>query len=242
MTSRYAMQRYVADQVERLPWDLSVYQTAEVPLAGQAVGGDHLQVAGVAEAKLLYFLRTMPPYSLRPIIDGQPLRSPWISLLTSDRADAHSARHPAQRPRRRARPGRIEDRRWAMPICGCRTASDSSWSLEPRDKNEARRASTSIRTRSSLTTPIERVIRIDATEINRWFLEQTSSPTLVPELGLILVTPWNRSSLRNFDGVVARVHPWRAWRTTSTAPPGPISPRSSIWCASTGEPDLGLGH
>ena len=33
VTSRYAMQRYVADQVERVPWDLSVYQTAEVPLA-----------------------------------------------------------------------------------------------------------------------------------------------------------------------------------------------------------------
>ncbi len=41
----------------------------------------------------------------------------------------------------------------------------------------------------TLTTPIERVIRIDSTELNRWFLEQTSSPTLVPELGLILVTP-----------------------------------------------------
>ncbi len=33
VTSRYAMQRYVADQVERVPWDLSIYQTAEVPLA-----------------------------------------------------------------------------------------------------------------------------------------------------------------------------------------------------------------
>ena len=30
VTSRYAMQRYVADQVERVPWDISVYQTAEV--------------------------------------------------------------------------------------------------------------------------------------------------------------------------------------------------------------------
>ena len=42
-------------------------------------------------------------------------------------------------------------------------------------------------------------MRIDATELNRWFLEHTSSPTLVPELGLILVTPWNTKLLRDFD-------------------------------------------
>ena len=40
VTSRYAMQRYVADQVDRMPWDLSVYQTAEVPLADRLSGFD----------------------------------------------------------------------------------------------------------------------------------------------------------------------------------------------------------
>src|SRR5205085_4168678 len=82
ITSRYAMQRYVADQVERVPWDLSIYQTAEVPLADQlrdSIG----RVAGVAAAERLVFLRTIPPYSMQPTIDGQQLRSPWISLLTA---------------------------------------------------------------------------------------------------------------------------------------------------------------
>ena len=82
VTSRYAMQRYVADQVERVPWDISVYQTAEVPLADK-LNDAIAKVDGVARAERLVFLRTIPPYSVRPTIDGAPLRSPWISVLTA---------------------------------------------------------------------------------------------------------------------------------------------------------------
>jgi len=52
-----------------------------------------------------------------------------------------------------------------------------------------------------VATPIERVIRIDSSELNRWFLEQTSSPTLIPELGMILVTPWDPRLTSEFDQV-----------------------------------------
>jgi hypothetical protein len=53
----------------------------------------------------------------------------------------------------------------------------------------------------TLSTPIERVIRLDSSELNRWFLEQTSSPTLVPELGLILATRFDPKLLDDFDQV-----------------------------------------
>ena len=82
VTSRHAMQRYVADQIERVPWDLSIYQTSEIPLGdrlNQAVAG----VAGVKETQRLYFLRTIPPYSTKTMIDGQQMRSPWISILSA---------------------------------------------------------------------------------------------------------------------------------------------------------------
>jgi hypothetical protein len=82
VTSRYALQRYVADQVERVPWDLSIYQTAEVAIADK-LRDTIMGVSGVATAEQLVFLRTIPPYSLRPTIDGAPLRSPWISVLTA---------------------------------------------------------------------------------------------------------------------------------------------------------------
>src|SRR3954453_10954347 len=68
VTSRYAMQRYVADQIERVPWDLSIYQTAEVPLAGDlrdAIAG----APSVSASERLYFLRTIPPYAVKPVID-----------------------------------------------------------------------------------------------------------------------------------------------------------------------------
>src|SRR5918993_378565 len=54
VTSRYAMQRYVADQIERVPWDLSVYQTAEVPLAGK-LRDAVADLSGVAASERLYF-------------------------------------------------------------------------------------------------------------------------------------------------------------------------------------------
>ena len=109
VTSRYAMQRYVADQVERVPWDLSIYQTAEVPLAGQACI-DQSQGAG-RRARRAARISCAPSrlIRLRPTIDGQPLRSPWISVLTADRAVAHSARHSPDRRRRGAGAGRLQD-------------------------------------------------------------------------------------------------------------------------------------
>jgi hypothetical protein len=35
LTSHRALERYVADQISRVPWDVSVYQTAEVPVAAE---------------------------------------------------------------------------------------------------------------------------------------------------------------------------------------------------------------
>src|SRR6266852_4676119 len=49
--------------------------------------------------------------------------------------------------------------------------------------------------------PIERVVRLERAELNRWFMEQTSSPTLVPELGLILAIDHDARLERAFDAV-----------------------------------------
>jgi type III secretory pathway component EscS len=81
VTSRHAMERYVADQIERVPWDLSIYQTAEIGLAtklGEAVAA----VQGVTQTQKLYFLRTILPYTTKPEIDGAQIRSPWVSFLS----------------------------------------------------------------------------------------------------------------------------------------------------------------
>src|SRR4051794_7934070 len=197
VTSRYAMQRYVADQVERVPWDLSIYQTAEVPLADQ-LRDAIARVPGVAAAERLVFLRTIPPYTIRPTIDGQPLRSPWISVLT---ASVPSLLPPDIRPSGNGAVLVLVGSKTQMGDAYLKLQNRKRFDLvavheEQDDDDPPKTISKEIIT---VTTPLERVIRIDSTELNRWFLEQTSSPTLVPELGLILVTPWDPKMLDDFD-------------------------------------------
>jgi len=211
ITSRYAMQRYVADQVERVPWDISVYQTAEVPLADK-LHDAIAKVDGVARAERLVFLRTIPPYSVRPTIDGVPLRSPWISVLTATEA---SLVPPDIRPTGSGAVLVLVGSKTQMGDAYLRLQNRKKFELvvvkgedveqdlhgHARDDTQDTPAPNHPREVITLTTPLERVIRIDATEINRWFLEQTSSPTLVPELGLILVTPYDSKTLATFDQV-----------------------------------------
>ena len=81
VTSRHAMQRYVADQIERVPWDISVYQTAEIGLSAKLAEAVS-QVEGITQTQRLYFLRTILPYTTKPEIDGEQIRSPWVSFLS----------------------------------------------------------------------------------------------------------------------------------------------------------------
>ena len=202
VTSRYAMQRYVSDQIERVPWDISIYQTSEIPL-GERLNQTISGVAGVSETQRLTFLRTIPPYTTRPMIDGQQLRSPWISILVA----TDVSMLPAD-----IRP---TGNKAVLVLVGSKSQmGDAYLALQNRKRFEL-----VVDPAKDLAAPddhddhdskpglitvaadIERVIRIDATEINRWYMEVTSSPTLVPELGLILVTAHDRKMLDDFDGV-----------------------------------------
>lgn len=214
VTSRYAMERYVADQVERMPWDISVYQTAEVPLADR-LRGAALAVSGIAKTERLYFLRTIPPYAVKPLIDGQELRSPWLSLLT---ATDTSLLPPDIRPSQggvvvvlvgsKAQMGeaflRLQNRNRFQLAAQLRVPdeqNDHGGEHQDEHEHEHGHPVTASSGTVAVSTPIERVVRIDSSELNRWFLEHTSSPTLVPELGLILVSNWNPNLVLDFDAV-----------------------------------------
>jgi hypothetical protein len=200
VTSRHAMQRYVDDQVKRMPWDVSVYQTADVSHGG-AVHDGIAATRGVAQAERLYFLRTIPPYSVLPVIDGQQLRTPWLSILT---ATDPALIPPDLRP--------VGDEAVVVLVGSKGQMGDAFLKLQnrklfelvvqPKDVelkvDDEHRHPLGVLT---IRTGIERVIRIDSTELNRWYLEQTSSPTLVPELGMILVLPWDPALILKFDAV-----------------------------------------
>ena len=202
VTSRYAMSRYVGDQVERMPWDLSVYQTAEVPLADR-LSESIKAVSGIAASERLYFLRTIPPYSVASVVDGQQLRTPWLSLLMATDPDLLP---PDLRPSGNGVSLALVGSKAQMGDALLRLQNRKRFELvaQPRDHHHHDAADHDRKHELGIITvsaPIERVIRVDSTEINRWFLEKTSSPTLVPELGMILVGAWNPGLITSFDAV-----------------------------------------
>ena len=81
IASRYALKQYVEDQLARVSWDISYYQTSDLALADQT----RKQIAAtehVTETQNIFFLRTSVPATTVAYIDGEPLRSPWLSLLS----------------------------------------------------------------------------------------------------------------------------------------------------------------
>lgn len=234
MTSRYAMSRYVADQVQRVPWDLSIYQTAEVSLVDE-LHGRVRAVDGVAETSVLYFLRTILPVAVRSTVDDRPLRTPWLSVM--------AARDPALLPPD-LRPGSdgavlvlvgskalMGDaftnlqgaRRFELAVGKGPLVKPHDHPIMPTTPAPAPSAgegghhhppgtpahdhahedapASSRAVREVFSVPIRRVIRVDGTDINRWFMEQTSAPTLVPELGTILVVPFEPKLIAAYDAV-----------------------------------------
>ena len=200
VTSRHAMQRYVDDQVRRVPWDVSVYQTADVPQAGQ-VHDNIAATRGIAQSERLYFLRTIPPFSVLPVIDGQQLRTPWLSILS---ATDPALIPPDMRPTGNEAVIVLVGSKGQMGDAFLKLQNRKTFELvvQPKDQtlkiDDEHRHPLGVRT---IRTGIDRVIRIDYTELNRWYLEQTSSPTLVPELGMILVLPWDPALILKFDAV-----------------------------------------
>jgi ABC-type antimicrobial peptide transport system permease subunit len=219
VTSRHAMQRYVTDQIERVPWDISVYQTAEIGLSSK-LAEVISKVEGVTQTQRLYFLRTILPYTTKPEIDGEQIRSPWISFLSPTDP---SMLPPDIRPSghgavlvlvgSKAQMGdaylRLQNKKQFRLVVDRKDLSDDEdddhvhHEADDAHGGEAHTHAHHQKKKGYIIveTPIERVIRVDSNEINRWYMEQTSSPTLVPELGLILVTPYNAKRLDDFDAI-----------------------------------------
>lgn len=211
LTSHRALERYVADQISRVPWDVSVYQTAEVPVANE-VRELIVKQPGVTRVEELFFLRTVLPEAISPLVDGEQLRTPWLSMLSASTPDLLP---PDLRPR---------DGRAILVLVGSRAQmGDAYLHLQNRKQFQLRAAigpegavgdhahepgtgahhgeTDRARHVEVFTVPLERTVRVDRNELNRWFLDKTSSPTLIPELGAILVVPHDRTLMDKFDGL-----------------------------------------
>jgi len=185
---RYALKEYVEDQLGRIAWDISVYQTSELPLAAEMRGA----IAGVddlRETQNIFFLRTAVPTSTLAYVDGQPLRSPWLSVLSV--TDVNML--PSD-----IRP--VADRAVLVLVGSKAQMGEAFLQLQEKRRFELR-IEHGQRSAQVFSAALERTVRVERNALNRWFMDQTSSPTLVPELGVILVAPYDPKLLRAFDAV-----------------------------------------
>ena len=188
VASRFALKQYVEDQLQRINWDISAYQSGTVqaiPEMSNAFKGAN----GVLQHRNLLFLRTSTTSEDVAYIDGKPMRMPWMSVLsTSD---------PAMLPLN-IRPANGKS---VLVLVGSKSQMGDAYAELQNKKLFELKIETGGKSFGVFNLDLERTIRIERKELNRWFMEQTSSPALIPEIGVILVTPYEQKIWTAFDAL-----------------------------------------
>lgn len=188
IASRFALKQYVEDQLQRINWDVSVYQSGNVqaiPEMSDALKGSE----GITQHRNLNFLRTSTTSEDVAYIDGKPMRMPWLSLLTTS--------DPAMLPIN-IRPSAGKT---VLVLIGTKSQMGNAYAELQNKKRFELKIEAGGRSFEVFNVDLERTIRIERKELNRWFMEQTSSPALIPEIGVILVTPYDQKIWTSFDAL-----------------------------------------
>ena len=82
LASHHALKLYVEDQLSRLSWDIALYQTSDFTIS-EEVGPKLRAIQGLTRVESLSFLRSKPPPEAILMVDGKPLASPWVSILSA---------------------------------------------------------------------------------------------------------------------------------------------------------------
>lgn len=197
ITSRHALKLYVEDQLQRIPWDLALYQKS----AGSDVRIIHerLQaVDGITRVASLAFLRARFPDLATVSLDvgGKPLTTPWLSLL--------AATDPSILPTselRDSEPGAV------LALVGPERAMGSAFLALQGARDFKLRVKVNDHQRVIFETPLRAVVRVDRDELNRWVLDQTGSVTYIPYVGVILMMPFDAQVVTRFDSVASGILP-----------------------------------
>ena len=197
ITSRHALKVYVEDQLQRIPWDVAVYQRS----AGSDVGTiqQRLQaVDGLERVESLAFLRARFP-DLQTVsfdVGGKPLTTPWLSLL--------AATDPSILPTAELRqPGAGA----VLALVGPERAMGSAFLALQGARDFKLRVNVNGQQRVIFETPLRAVVRLDRDELNRWVMDQTGSVTYIPYVGVILMMPFDAQVITRFDSVASGILP-----------------------------------
>jgi hypothetical protein len=204
IASRFALKQYIEDQLSRINWDISAYQTGDVAAIPDITSALE-STDGISAHNNLLFLRNSMTTEDIAYIDGQPIRMPWLSLLTTTDISILPLNI------------RPQEGKAVLVLVGTKSQMGNAYAeLQNRKRFElkienqhasdedhhAGEEGTDEHTGVSVDVfdlDLERTIRIERKDLNRWFLEQTSSPSLIPEIGTILVIPYDEDIINSFD-------------------------------------------
>src|SRR5262245_54991603 len=208
MTSRYALKLYVDDQLRRIPWDLAIYQQG-------AVGNDrslpaHIaRTRGVTRVETLSFLRARFPEGgeVEAQVDRKPFTTPWLCLLAASDPSilppelSFALQHEAGSTKAAERRGAV------LSLVGPEYAMGKAFLALQGSKDFTLQVHVHDQPRFLFNTPLNKVVRLDRDELNRWLMDQTGSVSYVPYIGAILLMPYEWNILTKFDQVATGLVP-----------------------------------
>lgn len=196
VTSRYALARYVDDQLARTPWDLAVYDQSGGSNAALASSLGAMQA--VERVEQLVFLRAGFSSDVSVLVDGQPLATPWLCVLSASSADLlpPELRNLLPDAASQGPDGPLEA---VLALIGPESAMGDAFAALQGASDFRLQARSGGSDNLLFSTVLGGVIRLDADELNRWFMDQTGSITMVPAVSAVLLTPYREEVIDGFD-------------------------------------------
>src|SRR5438093_4282377 len=206
ITSRYALKLYVDDQLRRIPWDLAIYQQGAVG-TDRSLPAHIARTRGVTRVESLAFLRARFPEGgdVEAQVDRKPFTTPWLCLLAaSDPSILPPALGFALESRRSSEgspPSEGGKRGAVLSLVGPEYAMGKAFLALQGSRDFTLQVHVHDQPRFLFNTPINKVVRLDRDELNRWLMDQTGSVSYVPYIGAILLMPYEWDILTKFDQV-----------------------------------------
>jgi hypothetical protein len=156
----------------------------------------------------LAFLRARFPEGgeVEAQIDRKPFASPWLCLLAASdpsilppelsfALDYRSTESP------QAGDGGNQNRGAVLSLVGPEYAMGKAFLALQGSRDFTLQVHVHDQPRFLFHTPLNKVIRLDRDELNRWLMEQTGSVSYVPYVGAILLMPYDWDILTKFDQI-----------------------------------------
>lgn len=199
ITSRYALKLYVEDQLTRTPWDLAVYHQSG--RTDDALAARLHSVAGIQRIEQLVFLRAGFSKDISMVVDAQPFATPWLCVLSA--SDLNLLPPELRLALEQHDVTKAYDARTAdgaiLALIGPESAMGAAFVALQGARDFSLHARVKDRDHAMFSTPLQAVIRLEGAELNRWFMDQTGSITMVPPVAAILLMPFRADVIGRFD-------------------------------------------